>query len=182
MSWKAIAVTMLVSFTVSFAVMWRGRTEEPSSVPISRTDIEPQVAPEVSAPGQAAASPVPIATTPPITPKMPPITPKMPPRALSGSDDPSAQANSELPIYVGFRRVAERNNATEGLIVNQSDKALSIAVTVVNFHTKEISHGYLNVDPRGRTTFGVDDGLALHPADEVTLQSPPYPDLVRHVR
>jgi len=105
------------------------------------------------------------------------------------ADDPADDAVASsppappLPVSVFFyQRKADPDHKIEGSIENRSNDPLTITMRVVSSRTRAVSESTLDVAPYSRTTFGRDDGLDLSPADQVTLQSPTYGDLVQEIR
>lgn len=102
--------------------------------------------------------------------------------SAGGAVAPSPAAPA-LPVSVFFyQRKADPDHKIEGSIENRSNDPLTITMRVVSSRTRAVSESTLDVAPYSRTTFGRDDGLDLGPADQVTLQSPTYSDLVQEIR
>ena len=95
----------------------------------------------------------------------------------------SSPAAPPLPVIVLFyRRLADPDHKIEGSIENRSNDQLAITMRIVSSRTQAVSESTLDVAPYSRTTFGRDDGLDLALADQITLQSPTYSDLVQEIR
>lgn len=99
----------------------------------------------------------------------PPIVPKVAP---AGTD-----SGPELPLQVLFRRPIKSDQLI-GRVINSATEPLALVVNIVGASTHRILSIRLNVPANGQASFGSDDNIFLEHGDQVTLQSPPYRDLV----
>ena len=176
----SIAMTMLVCFSISFAIMWRQhKAEEAVSVPEATS---------------SAVAPVP--TRPPVAQRREPTMHAAPAPApaparvsaaaaaaapvISGSPDEEAPPQA-LPV--AFHLWNRRNlHKIEGNITNVTNRPLSITMRAVNPATQQSSEAQLQFAPGEKKTFSSDDGLLnMHSGDQLILQSPPYEDRVSRI-
>jgi hypothetical protein len=171
---RSILLTMLVSFALAFLAMyWPFKAgllaDDREIMPLAATPAVPAALPRL----QPAIQPPPQAPDPqPL-----PATANRRPRDSTGG----------MPVTVLFHRRAFHNDPNdrrklnwfmEGRVTNQSDLAMNIEVRVENPAALSASQIQIDVDPHSEKSFGIDDGLEMHPGDKVTLLSAPYPDLV----
>ncbi len=161
----SIAATMVVSFVVAFAIMMprHGTT----------TPIEEAALPPVAAP---AALPQPVVTAPEV-----PAAPTPAAEAPPAPSPPNVAPDTELPVTVNVRN-RRALDKVDALIANTSDFTLSITVEALTPSTQETSRIVVTLPPSGNQRVGVDDGLQLHPGDQLTLSSYPYRDRTSTVR
>jgi hypothetical protein len=161
-----LLLTMLVSFVVSFGVMWRGSRAQPPAIVVERAAIEPPVAPPPirSLPPTAQPSQVPDAS-------VPSASMDAAPRAAASPNTPLETA---LPVQLRFRHI---NHNIQATIVNVSKEILTVDISVQQSGAQTT----LELTPGMPTLFGVHDGLELHSADEVTLRSASYLELAATV-
>jgi hypothetical protein len=166
---------MVVSFSVSFAIMfWQRNIQEP---PVPMAEATPSLA--VSAPAVAPArpptaekqEPVPHVsrTAPSVGGGMEAVAP--------GEEDPPAEA---LPIAFHIRNRRDLNKI-DGEIRNITSKPMSITLRAVNSSTQATSEMHFELAPGERKTYSTEDGLDMQTNDQLIVQSPPYQDRVVRV-
>jgi hypothetical protein len=170
---RDIILTMVVSFTVSFAIMfWKRQAQEEL---VTMVDATPSVA--VNAPAEEPARPP--------TEHQQPVPPAGP---IDGSVDRPAESAvpSELapaePLPVAFHIRNRRDlNKIDGDIRNITSKPMSITLRVVNSSTQATSEIHFQLAPGERKTYSTDDGLYMETNDQLIVQSPPYQNRVVRV-
>jgi hypothetical protein len=166
---------MLVSFTISFAVMYGQRKAQQSSVPF--VDATPNIP-------RSAPAAVP-ARSPPIADHQDPTAPasrtvaraNRPAEAVMPSEEPPAEA---LPVAFHIRNRRDLNKI-DGDIRNITSKPMSITLRAVNSSTQATSEIRFQLAPGERRTYSTDDGLFMQTDDQLIVQSPPYQDRVVRV-
>ena len=170
---RSIILTILVSFTVSFAIMyWRHKTQEQSVPMIEAT---PNLA--VSAP-VAAARPLIAEHGEPIAPAAQTVAnPDPPVEAASPGEVGTAE-----PLPVAFHIRNRRDlNKIDGDIRNITSKPMPITLRAVNSSTQATSEVHFQLAPGERKIYSTDDGLIMQTNDQLIVQSPPYQDRVVRV-
>lgn len=171
---RSIILTMIVSFTISFAIMfWKRQAQDRL---VTMVDATPNVA--VNAP---AAEPA----RPPTTEHRQPVPPEGP---IVGSVDrpaesgvPSEEAPAE-PLPVAFHIRNRRDlNKIDGDIRNITSKPMSVTLRAVNSSTQATSEIHFQLAPGERKTYSTDDGLYMETNDQLVVRSPPYQDRVVRV-
>ena len=171
---RSIILTIVVSFTISFAIMfWKRQARDEL---VTMVDATPSAA--VNAPA--------------VEPARPSITEHPQPVALSGptvgsvdrpaeSGVPSEEAPAE-PLPVAFHIRNRRDlNKIDGDIRNITSKPMSVTLRAVNSSTQASSEIHFQLAPGERKTYGTDDGLYMETNDQLIVQSPPYQDRVVRV-
>ena len=171
---RSIVVTMLVSFTISFAVMYGQRKAQESSVPfVDATPNIPRSAP------RAAPAATPIAEHQgPTSPASRTVAhANRPAEAVMPSEEAPAEA---LPVAFHIRNRRDLNKI-DGDIRNITSKPMSITLRAVNSSTQATSEIHFQLAPGERRTYSTDDGLYMQTDDQLIAQSPPYQDRVVRV-
>jgi hypothetical protein len=173
---RSIVVTMLVSFTISFAVMYGQRKAQESSVPF--VDATPNLP-------RSAPTAVPAPAAPPIAEHQGPTAPASRPVARANRPAeavmPSEEAPAEaLPVAFHIRNRRDLNKI-DGDIRNITSKPMSITLRAVNASTQATSEIHFQLAPGERRTYSTDDGLYMQTDDQLIAQSPPYQDRVVRV-
>ena len=171
---RSIILTMVVSFSVSFAIMFWQRKIQEGPVPIA--EAAPGVA--VSAPAAAPARPV-------IAEHLQAVAPAS--RTAANADRPAEivmpgeEAPAEvLPVAFHIRNRRDLNKI-DGDIRNITSKPMSITLRAVNPSTQATSEIHFELAPGERKTYSADDGLNMQTNDQLIVQSPPYQDRVVRV-
>jgi hypothetical protein len=157
-----IIVTMIVSFSLSFAFMYRQRQGQEAAVrqqepmPIS----SPATAPSAAPPRPAAVRRAKVV---------------VPPTVSAAVDDAPAMP---VTFEIWNRR---HKNKIQASLMNTSEDSLLVQVRIVNHSTKQSSQLAFDLAPHAQKNFSTDDGLEMNSGDQITLQSPPYQDLTREV-
>jgi hypothetical protein len=170
LGYRSIILTMAISFTVTFAVLWRPRQAEK---PLETVAAAPVVAPPgVRQPRREPVSAAPIAP---------------PPRAMAAPnpsnlapDNTRAAQAPELPVEIHFRSRPDLGRV-QGSVINRSENELVIDATIFDPHTRENSKILLDIGPFASEPFGVNDGLEIQSGDTITLQSGSYRDRVSQI-
>jgi hypothetical protein len=180
----SIVLTMIASFTLAFAYLYRQRSVVPW-VP------EPQravIAAPVPAPGEKIAQSVPAVSrntvisqekgpihaapaaevTPPGSAEDPPL-----PVIFSVSTKPVTINDDEGP--------SRREIQPDGILLNSSDKRIALTVVEVNLPTMETTQAQLVLQPNGAMHFGRDWGLKMVSGDQLTLRAAGYQDLTKTI-
>jgi hypothetical protein len=66
-------------------------------------------------------------------------------------------------------------------LINVSSEPLSVRVWVKHPASLSASQTQIDLEPSGLREFGYDDGLEMHPDDEITVTSPSFRDLVMRI-
>jgi len=162
----SIAIVMIVTFCLSFGVMWwqRKSAELSATEPRKTTDLR--------------AGMPPIAR--PAMKQSPAIEAVEPHSTQAGAVAKDLEAAEEMPVEINFHRRA-RLDKIAGRLMNSSSDSLAITVKIQSPGTQRISQLLLDLAPNRLTEIGMDDGLDLHSGDQVTLQSPAYPNKVAQI-
>ena len=171
---RSIILTMVVSFSVSFAIMYWQRKIQERPVPMAET--APGVV--VSAPG---AAPI----RPPMAEHREPIVPAS--RTAASADRPTETVTPDeeaaaevLPVAFHIRNRRDLNKI-DGDICNITSKPMSVTLRAVNSSTQATSEMHFQLAPGERKTYSTDDGLYMQTNDQLIVQSPPYQDRVIRV-
>src|SRR5277367_2333280 len=127
----SIVVTMVVTFSVSFAIMWNHRPQRPSTAE-SMTIPVPAMTP----------APVPVRSKQHEGYREPPTAPvgaQTPPAGSQAIQTPAAQAPPAMPVALSIGH-NHRHNTTEASMVSQSESPVSIQVGIVNPSTHSSSN------------------------------------------
>jgi hypothetical protein len=161
----SIVVTMAITFSLSFAIMWNRRPQEPSALESTIT------------PAQAMTpAPVPVRSKPHGGHREPPTTPAASPAVQT----PAAQALPAMPVALSVGH-NHRHNTTEASMVSLSESPVSIQVSIVNPSTHSSSNLRIELAPHSQQYVGTAEGVELNPGDQVTLKNPSYQDLTQQV-
>jgi hypothetical protein len=174
---RSITLTMVVSFAISFAVMYWQRNPQEHSAP--RVEATPSIA--VSPPAAVPVGP-PIAA---------PVAPALEAAARAGvaakpapaSEERSpeeATASEALPVAFHIRNRRDLH-VIDGDIRNITSKPMSITLRSVNPSTQATSEMHFELAPGERKTYSTENGLAMQPDDQLIVQSPPYQDRIVRV-
>jgi hypothetical protein len=166
-TYRSIALTMIVTFAVSFALLyWKQKSREPPVLaatpvlprqlqrpqPQAATEQAPRIAPAVAPtptpalPGEAAAAPaLPVLLT---------VT-----RQTAGGDD------------AGDPSVAEAH------LVNSSDEDLAVTLITLDPSTQQTSQAQVFLGPGSEGRAGPAEGLRIRAGDQITLRSEGFAEL-----
>ena len=172
----SIVVTMAVTFSLSFAIMWNRRPQEPSR-PESTSESTITPVPAMT------PTPVPVRSRPPGGHREPPTAPVGAQASPAGSpavQTPAAQALPAMPVALSIGH-NQRHNTTEASMVSLSDGPVSLQVSIANSSTHRSSNLRFELAPHSQQYFGTAEGVELNPGDQVTLQNPSYQDLMQQV-
>ncbi len=158
---RELILTMLVSFSLTFAISMRERktTAAPPRTLVSQ----------------------PISSHPtPEQPKLVERTPAAapaPPRPASASEAAPGTGPQGGALPLAYNVYNRRNHGKiEGFITNMSDQPMSVSLQVMDAAGQPTTQAELNLAPAEQRGFGTDFGLDLHSRDRVILHSPPYQD------
>jgi hypothetical protein len=170
---RSIILTILVSFTVSFAIMyWQHKTQEQSVPMIEAT------------PNLAVSAPV-VAARPLIAEHGEPIAPAA--QTVANPDPPveaatPGEVGTAEPLPVAFHIRNRRDlHIIEGDIRNITSKPMSITMRAVNSTSQASSEIRFQLAPGEKKTYSTDDGLSMQTDDQLIVQSAPYQDRVVRV-
>jgi hypothetical protein len=182
----SIVLTMIASFTLAFAYLYRQR-------------IVGQRAPERQSAVIVAPIPGPVPgentarSTPPLAHTTKISQDKSPVRAASAAEaTPAGSADDQpLPVIftVGTRPVvinddegpSRREIQPDGILLNSSDKRIALTVVEVNLPTMETTEAQLVLQPNGAMHFGKDWGLKMVSGDQLTLRAAGYQGLTQTI-
>jgi hypothetical protein len=171
----SIAATMVVTFSLSFAIMWNRRPQEPSAH---------ESTPESTiTPVPASVAPAPVRSRPHGGHREPPTAPIGAQASLAGSPAvqmPAAQALPAMPVALSIGH-NQRHNTTEASMVSLSESPVSIQVSIVNRGSQRSSNLRFDLAPHSQQYFGTVEGVELNPGDQVTLKNSSYQDLTQQV-
>jgi hypothetical protein len=174
--YRGIALTLVVTFALSFAYLYRERRAQ-----------EPLVAPSVPAP-RAVAVPVPapnntsVRTVEPrrqetVQPQRP-VAP--PPAATQDRNEENEHAPTDLiPVALNLRR-DRKTGEVEGSLANMADRRLTFTVISRDRSDGEIGRTTLALDPGEKAAVGSDE-LYLERGGHIIIQTDGYQDLPRLV-
>ena len=168
----SIVVTMVVTFSLSFAIMWNRRPQVSSG---SESTITPVPA--------MTPAPVPVRSRPYGGHREPPTAPVGAQASPAGSpaiQSPGEQALPAMPVALSIGH-NHRHNTTEASMVSLSESSVSIQVSIVNSSTHSSSNLRIDLAPHSQQYVGTAEGVELNPGDQVTLQNPSYQDLTQQV-
>jgi hypothetical protein len=166
----SIVVTMAVTFSLSFAIMWNRRPQVPS-------------APESTITPVSAMTPAPVPSRPHGGHREPPTVPVGTQASPAGSpaiQTPAEQALPAMPVALSVGH-NHRHNTTEASMVSLSESPVSIQVSIVNPSTHSSSNLRIELAPHSQQYVGTAEGVELNPGDQVTLKNPSYQDLTQQV-
>jgi len=184
---RLLIATMVVSFSVSFAVLWwQQRRPSPPASPsppraATRVGRDQLTAPPPAAP--LAASHEPESEQPQA---QAPRSPAPPAHSYEGPDLPVVFGIINKMVYTveDEERGAGRNvtrNVNEAIVSNSSDRPLTITVTELDASHTKFSQAQLLLPPGVQRHFGEDLGLKMLSGDELTLGSASYRDLIQQI-
>jgi hypothetical protein len=182
---RSIILTMVVSFAISFGVLyWQRKTQEQS---VARVEAVPADA--VHGPNLAAHGPKLAAHGSAELPARPPIPEHggLTAQSVARVDPPeeAAQSGEEAPaeaLPVAFHIRNRRDlHVIDGDIRNITSKPMSITLRSVNPSTQATSEMHFELAPGERKTYSTDGGLSMQTDDQLIVQSPPYQDRVVRV-
>jgi hypothetical protein len=170
---RSIILTMVITFSVSFAIMFWQRNTQERPVPMVEATTNVAVS--------AAAVRLPIAE------RREPLAPAG--RTVASTDHVAAATQSSEeeparaePLPVAFHIRNRRDlNMIDGDILNTTSKPMSITLRAVNPSTQAISEIHFQLAPGERKTYSTNDGLSMQANDQLIVQSPPYQDRVVQV-
>jgi hypothetical protein len=172
----SIVVTMVVTFSLSFAIMWNHRRQEPSareSAPESMITPVPAMTP----------APAPVRSRPHGGHREPPtalVSAQASPAGSPAVQTPAAQVLPAMPVALSIGH-NHRHNTSEASMVSLSESPVSLQVSIVNPSTHRSSNLRFELAPHSQQYFGTTEGVELNPGDQVTLQNPSYQDLTQLV-
>jgi hypothetical protein len=171
---RSIIVTMVVSFSVSFAIMFWQRKIQDRPAPMAE-----------AAPGVAVSAPAAVPARPPMADHWEPVAPAS--RAAASADRPTEAVTPDdgapaevLPVAFHIRNRREMDKI-DGDIRNITSKPMSITLRAVNSSTQATSEIHFQLAPGERKIYSTDDGLIMQTNDQLIVQSPPYLDRVVRV-
>ena len=168
----SIAVTMVVTFSLSFAIMWNRRPQESSGSESTITPI-PAMTPALT----------PIRSQPLVwhrEPSTAPVAAQTSPTDSPAVQTPAAQAPPAMPVALSIGH-NQRHNTTEASMVSLSEGPVALQVSIVNPGTQRSSNLRFELAPHSQQYFGTAEGVELNPGDQVTLKNPSYQDLTQQV-
>jgi hypothetical protein len=173
---RSIILTMVVSFSVSFATMYWQRKIQERSVPVPIAE---------AVPGVAVSTPAAAPTRPPIAEHQEPIALAM--RTAASAERPTETVTPDeeaaaevLPVAFHIRNRRDLNKI-DGDIRNITSKPMPITLRAVNSSTQATSEVHFQLAPGERKIYSTDDGLIMQTNDQLIVQSPPYQDRVVRV-
>jgi hypothetical protein len=183
-----LSLTIVVTFAISFGVMWRGRpsAQVAEQVRGQSTNAEPSV--QRSAPGPV------LAMQPGQISQMGAVPAARPQSATDsqGIEEPTSNYDgAELPVVFNVVKttayvsddahdgVKVSKDVNEAIIFNSSEKSLDITVTEVNLPTMESSLIEFSLAKGNQKHFGVTQGLKMLSGDQITVRSPTYRDITQ---
>ncbi len=175
---RSIVLTMLVSFAVSFGIMYRQRETENRSESTLDAASRFAVSAPAAAPTTAAVRPPAAALQPPLARASEPVANV--PRAEEAATPEDAATAQPLPVAVHLwnRRDLGR---FDGYVMSRANKPMSITMRAVSASTQASSEIHFELGPRERKDFSSEEGLYMETNDQLTVQSPPYQDQVFRV-
>jgi hypothetical protein len=183
-----IIAVMIVSFSLSLAVLWR---QQKPAIPPARSPI-PTVPvrlnpSEVTAAVSTAQSRVARETQRDPPHSLVPQRSAMPPaHSYEGPDLPVVFGIINKSVYTteDDERGVPTNvtrNVNEAIVSNSSDRPLTITITEVDPSQKKFSQAQLALPPGVQRHFGENLGLQMLSGDELTLGSASYRDLISRI-
>jgi hypothetical protein len=174
---RSVILTMVVSFAISFAVLYWQRNPQEHSAP--RVEAAPSVA--VSSP---AAVPVGLPIAAPVAPALEAaakidVAAKPAPAGEERSPE-EATASEALPIAFHIRNRRDLH-VIDGDIRNITSRPMSITLRSVNPSTQATSEMHLELAPGEKRIYSTENGLAMQTDDQLIVQSPPYQDRIVRV-
>jgi hypothetical protein len=172
----SIVVTMIVTFSLSFAFMWNRR-------PQGQSGSESTLASTSSPIPEMTPAPVPVPSRTSGRHREPPTIPVGAQTSAAGSPAnqmPVAQALPAMPVALNIGH-NQRHNTTEASMVSLSESPVSIQISIVNPSTQHSSNLQIELAPHSQQYVGTTEGVELNSGDEVTLKNPSYQDLTQRV-
>lgn len=172
----AIAGAVVVSFVVSFALMWHGQRPTAPVIadrPPAKSTAEGRGSPIRMSGSDASAWAAPLRPASVSGPAAPP-----PAKAAAADDD----AGSPGPVPVAINVFNRRNrHRIEGYVANTSNKPLSVTLEVVGGAGRGSSTLQLDLPVGGREDFSTDSGLDMRSNDQIVVHCDPYLDVTAQV-
>jgi hypothetical protein len=168
----SIAVTMVVTFSLSFAIMWNRRPQELSALESTITPVSAMT-----------PAPIPVRSRPHGGHREPPTAPVGAQTSPAGSlaiQTPAEQALPAMPVALSIGH-NHRHNTTEASMVSLLESPVSIQVSIVNPSTHSSSNLRIELAPHSQQYVGTAEGVELNPGDQVTLKNPSYQELTQQV-
>lgn len=167
---REYVLTMIVSFSLTFAILMRERITEalPSQTRAPQLLVAAHSEPISSPLTQAAPALMERTLTAAAAAAAAPMRPSL----------TTAAVNSEgatLPLTYNVYNRRDRGKI-EGFVKNMSGQALSVTLQVVDAAGQPTTQVELTLAPAEQKGFGTDSGLDIHSRDRVILHSPPYQD------
>lgn len=160
--YASIILTMLLSFTVSFAFMyWHGEPKAsaiPETLPATSVVEPPSPRP---APLANARSPLPVSG------------PQAPSHAQARADSSTAAAEEPVPVDIQIWNRRHKGKV-EGRIHNTSDHPLSVTILGRNSSGEQTAQLMLDLTAGEEKSFGTDQGMDLHESDQIVVSSAGY--------
>jgi hypothetical protein len=180
----SIVLTMIASFTLAFAYLYRQRIVGPRAP--ERQNAITSV--PIPLPGET-----PVPSLPAVSRNTIILQEKGPVHGTPAAEVTPAGGADDLPLpvlfSVGTKPViinddegpSRREIQPDGILLNSSEKRIALTVVEVNLPTMETTQAQLVLQPNGATHFGRDWGLKMVSGDQLTLRAAGYQDLTKTI-
>jgi len=185
----SLSLIMIVSFCISFGLMWRQRQAVEPSAPelavstaqrpppgrVASAGAPPPASTLPQAPSAAARAAVSVSRTAEAEPTQ---------ADQDGGEPPVMFALVKTTAYVreeggdGPYRVVPAN---EVVVTSLSDKPLSVTVIDLHLPTMEAAQSEFTLPKSIQKHVGVEQGLKMLSGDQITLRTPPFKDIVQMI-
>lgn len=182
----SIALTMIASFALAFAYLYRlrivgQRAPERQSAVIA-------VPRPVLAPGETISQSAPAVSRNAATSqeraqvRAVPAEEVTPPSGANDAPLPVIFSVATKPVVINDDEGPSRREIQpDGILLNSSDKRIALTVVEVNLPTMETTQAQLVLQPNGAMHFGRDWGLKMVSGDQLTLRAAGYQELTQNI-
>jgi len=171
-AFRSIALTMILSFIVSFAYLfWKQKSSEVSA-PLPPLAVHSTAAP----PRPAAALEPPPSPVRSVEPMRSGAVVRQPPESADAGEATGDEQQPDLVPITMFVRTLRGEGRIEGQIKSLSSNPLTVTIAASNRQGDETAQITLQLDPLQPKTFGTDEGMDLQSGGRLVVRSPGYRD------
>ena len=166
---RELILTMLVSFSLTFAILMRERKTTAAPPPTLVSQPPADVRSESISSHPAPEQPGFVERT------LPAAAAPVRPSSASEAAAVTSHEGGALPLAFNVYNRHARGKI-EGFIKNMSGQSMSVSLQVVDASGQPTTQAELSLAPAEQKSFGTDSGLDIHSGERVILHSPPYQD------
>lgn len=178
-----IALTMIVSFTLTFAYLYRPRIMAQRMPERQRAALAPAPAPnEKVAQSVPAVSRNSAAAQTNVQVHAAPAAEETPPGGMDDQPLPVIFSVATKPIVINDDEGPSRREIQpDGILLNSSDKRIALTIVEVNLPTMQTTQAQLVLQANGAMHFGRDRGLKMVSGDQLTLRAAGYQEITKTI-